>query len=238
MMLFEKEHGVIVACDVLSIEHFRELVSRTYHIEGIVGYKVGATLGLSYGLGALSEIVREHCDLPLIYDHQKAGTDIPQMGEKFAEVCSSSGINSMIIFPQAGPETEKAFIRAIFEKNMVPMVGGEMTHTAYLEKEGGFIKNDSPERIYRVGAENGVEYFILPGNRYDAIKKYNEFLSEMISAPKYCMPGIGSQGGEIGKAFSILKGRSAYAIVGSAIYRSSNIENAAKGFCSEALKFE
>ncbi|HHH84061.1 MAG TPA: hypothetical protein ENL29_01180 [Thermoplasmatales archaeon] len=238
MMLFEKEHGVIVACDVVSIERFRELVSETYHVEGVVGYKVGATLGLSYGLKALADVVEEYCDIPLIYDHQKAGTDIPQMGEKFAEVCSNGGIKSMIIFPQAGPETEKAFIKAIFDKDMVPMVGGEMTHPAYLEKEGGFIKNDSPEKMYRIGAESGVEYFILPGNRYDAIKKYNDFISEMISSPKYCMPGIGSQGGKIEKAFSILEGRSAYAIVGSAIYKSNDIEKAAKELCVEALKFE
>jgi len=238
MMLFEKEHGIIVACDVLSVEQFRELVSKTCHIEGIVGYKVGATLGLSYGLGSLSEVVKEYCNLPLIYDHQKAGTDIPQMGEKFAEVCSSNGIKSMIIFPQAGPETEKAFIKAVFDKKMVPMVGGEMTHPAYLEKEGGFIKNDSPEKMYRIGAESGVEYFILPGNRYDALKKYNEFLSKIISAPKYCMPGIGSQGGKIEEAFSILEGHSAYAIVGSAIYRSDDMEKVAKEFCTEALKFE
>jgi len=52
------------------------------------------------------------------------------------------------------------------------------------------------------------------------------------------MPGIGSQGGKIEKAFSILEGRSAYAIVGSAIYKSNDIEKAAKELCIEALKFE
>lgn len=237
-MLFEREHGVIVACDVLSLERFGELIKSTHHIEGIVGYKVGATLGLSYGLGTLAGIVKEYCSLPLIYDHQKAGTDIPRMGEKFAEVCSSGGIKSMIIFPQAGPETEKAFIKAIFDREMVPMVGGEMTHPAYLEKEGGFIKNDSPGRMYEIGARNGVEYFILPGNRYDAIEKYNEFLSEITPAPRYCMPGIGSQGGKIEKVFSILEGHSAYAIVGSAIYGSDEAERKAREFCREALKFE
>ena len=237
-MLFEKEHGVIVACDVTSTERFRELVSETYHVEGVVGYKVGVTLGLSYGLKTLTDVVEEYCDLPLIYDHQKAGTDIPQMGEKFAEVCSNGGMKSVIIFPQAGPETEKAFIKAIFGRDMVPMVGGEMTHPAYLEKEGGFIKNDSPERMYRTGAESGAEYFILPGNRYDAIEKYNKLLSEIVPSPKYCMPGIGSQGGKIEKTFSILKGHAAYAIVGSAIYRSDDMEKSAREFCSEALKFE
>jgi len=238
VMLFEKEHGVMVACDVVSSGQFRELVKGTYHVEGIVGYKIGATLGLSYGLKILTDIVGEYCNLPVIYDHQKAGTDIPRMGEKFAEVCSNGGIKSMIIFPQAGPETEKAFIDAIVTHDMVPMVGGEMTHSAYLEKEGGFIKNNSPEEMYRIGAENEVEYFILPGNREQSMKRYNEFLSGIIPVPKYCMPGIGRQGGEIEKAFSILDGRAAYAIVGSSIYKSKDIEKSARDFCKEALKFE
>lgn len=237
-MLFEKEHGVITACDVVSLEQFRELVNKTHHIEGIVGYKVGVTLALSYGLKTLTDIVRECCNLPVIYDHQKAGTDIPQMGEKFAGVCCKGGIKSVIIFPQAGPETERAFIKAIIDKKMVPMVGGEMTHPAYMEREEGFIRNNAPEEMYRIGAENGVEYFILPGNREQSLKKYNDILSEIVNDPKYCMPGIGRQGGRIKKAFTILEGYSAYAIIGSSIYKSNNMEKSAKEFCEEALKFE
>ncbi|MGC9554129.1 MAG: orotidine 5'-phosphate decarboxylase / HUMPS family protein, partial [Thermoplasmatota archaeon] len=103
-MLFETEHGVIVACDVSTLTDFCDLVEATCPVEGIVGYKVGAMLGLTYGLPALVREVRERCSLPVIYDHQKAGTDIPPMGAGFARVCSQAGIASFIIFPQAGPE--------------------------------------------------------------------------------------------------------------------------------------
>ncbi len=237
-MLFEREHGIIVACDVLSIQKFEELVKKTYHIEGIVGYKVGAILGLTYGLRKLTSIIKENCPYPAIYDHQKAATDIPQMAEKFAKTCSNAGIKGFIIFPQAGPKTEEAFIDAILKKNMVPLVGGEMTHSAYSEKEGGFIRDSAPEEMYRIGAKKGTEYFILPGNREDAIKKYHALLSTMVKKPKYCMPGIGSQGGEISRAFSLLREFSAYAIIGSSIYKSKDIEKATKVFCKEVLKFE
>lgn len=237
-MLFEREHGIIIACDVFSIQKFEELVEKTCCIEGVVGYKIGAILGLTYGLKKLTSIIKEHCSLPIIYDHQKAGTDIPQMAEKFAKTCSNAGIKGFIIFPQAGPKTEEAFIDAILKENMIPLVGGEMTHPAYIEKDGGFIKNDSPEEMYRIGAKEGVEYFILPGNKEDAIKKYHFILSSMMEKPKYCMPGIGRQGGEIDKAFSLLKGFPAYAIIGSSIYSSHDIEKATKEFCKQALKFE
>lgn len=237
-MLFNREHGLIVACDVLTLQKFEELIRKTCHVEGVVGYKIGAILGLTYGLKTLTSIIKENCSLPTIYDHQKAATDIPQMATKFAKVCSHADIKGFIIFPHAGPVTEEAFIDAIIKEHMVPFVGGEMTHPAYIKKEGGFIRDDAPLEMYRIGAQKGTEYFILPGNREDAIRQYHQSLSTLIENPKYCMPGIGSQGGEISRTFTILKGFSAYAIIGSSIYKSNNIERTTKTFCKEALKFE
>jgi len=92
--------------------------------------------------------------------------------------------------------------------------------------------------MYEIAAKNGVDYFIIPGNKTEAIKKYHLLLTNIINEPKYCMPGIGKQGGEIEKAFSILRGYNAYAIIGSAIYGSESIEEAAKKFAKEAMEFE
>ncbi|MGB2727634.1 MAG: orotidine 5'-phosphate decarboxylase / HUMPS family protein [Halobacteriota archaeon] len=235
--LFHLTQGVIPACDVSTIEEFKQLIERTCTIEGIVGYKVGCTLALSYGLPKLTEIAAEQTDLPLIYDHQKAGTDIPQMGDKFAAVCAKAGVKAVIIFPQAGPATEKAFIKALFQSGLVPWVGGEMTHEKYLSGEGGFLVDDAPKEMYNIGAEYGVEYFVVPGNKPDIIGEYNTLISETVKEPKFCMPGIGSQGGEIRKAFEAVKGKAAYAIIGSAIYKSRDVERAASRFCEEALEF-
>ncbi len=234
--MFEKEHGVIIACDVDSIDELHNLVENTYDIEGIVGYKIGANLALKYGLKKIMDEVDFH--LPVIYDHQKAGTDIPYIAEKFAKACRHAGMKGVIIFPQAGPRSEEAFIDAIFANDMVPMVGGEMTHAAYLAEDGGFLLDDAPARIYEIAAKKGVEYFILPGNKEEAIKKYHLLLTSRINEPKYCMPGIGRQGGEIRKAFSLLRGYAAYAIIGSAIYKSDDVAMAAKRFAKEAMEFE
>ncbi|MEM1513310.1 MAG: hypothetical protein QXW78_03410 [Candidatus Thermoplasmatota archaeon] len=234
--MFEKRHGVIIACDVEDIQKLKELVEKTYGIEGIVGYKIGANLALKYGLKNIMEEIDFH--LPVIYDHQKAGTDIPQIADKFAKACQQAGVKGVIIFPQAGPKSEEAFIDAIFANEMVPMVGGEMTHEKYLYEEGGFIIDSAPSRIYEIAAKKKVEYFILPGNKEEAIKKYHMIIASMINEPKYCMPGIGRQGGEIKKAFSLLLGYSSYAIVGSSIYDSNNIEKSAKFFAKEAMEFE
>jgi len=235
--MFEREHGVIVACDVVEMERLEALVESTYGIEGIVGYKLGANLAIEYGLKEIVGFIKKY-GLPVIYDHQKAGTDIPRMGDIFAEACKNASIDGVIIFPQAGPSTEKAFIDAIRKRNMHVMVGGEMTHEAYLVEDGGFIIDTAPSTIYEIAAKNGAEYFILPGNKPEAIKKYHMLITGIINEPKYAMPGIGRQGGEIEKTFSILRGYSAYAIVGSAIYKSEDMEKAARRFAQEAMKFE
>jgi len=236
MNMFEREHGIIVACDV-AIEKLEELVEKTYGIEGIVGYKIGANLAIEYGLKNIANEIKKY-GLPIIYDHQKAGTDIPRVGEIFAKACKSAGMNAVIIFPQAGPNSEVAFIEAIKKYGMTPMVGGEMTHEAYLMEDGGFIRDDAPGEIYQIAVRNGVDYFILPGNKEEAIKKYHLLIANMMNEPKYCMPGIGKQGGEIERAFSILRGYNAYAIIGSSIYNSRDIEKSAKKFAEEAMKFE
>ena len=234
--MFEREHGIIVACDVENIEKLKDLVEKTYGIDGIVGYKIGANLAIQYGLKNIIDEI--DFQLPVIYDHQKAGTDIPYIAEKFARACKISGVKGVIIFPQAGPVSEEAFIDAIFLNEMVPMVGGEMTHPSYLAEDGGFLKDDSPSKMYEIACKKGVEYFIVPGNKEEAIKKYHLLLTNLINEPKYCMPGIGRQGGEIKKAFSILRGYPSYAIVGSSIYKSDDIERKAREFAEEAIEFE
>ncbi len=174
----------------------------------------------------------------IIYDHQKAATDIPEMGAKFAKVCKDSGIESVIIFPQAGPETEKKFIESILENDLIPIVGGEMTHPKYLSREGGYIRDDAPLEMYKIGAQAGAEHFVVPGNKPELIKRYSEYLSNFVKQPKFSMPGIGRQGGDIQSAFASTGGNPAYAIVGSGIYLAENIREATKKYCEEASKFE
>ena len=235
--LFKQNYGIIPACDVNTLEELTRIVNETHDLDGIVGYKIGCELGLSFGLGATADIIKNICNLSVIYDHQKASTDIPQLGEKFADVCKKAGIDGVIIFPQSGPETEEAFIKAIISRGMVPLVGGEMTHPRYLTRDGGFIIDYAPHRMYEIGAKNGAEYFIVPGNKPDVIKEYSEFLSKIVKEPKFCMPGIGTQGGEIEISFKSTLGNPAYAIIGSAIYKQKDMREAAKKFSDIALEF-
>jgi len=235
--MFKADHGVIVACDVRTLEELETLVRGTSSVSGVVGYKLGFILGLNYGLKNAVDAVREISDLPVIYDHQKAGTDIPEMGSAFAETMRRAGVNSAIIFPQAGPKTQEAFVNALLQHGVVPMVGGDMTHDGYLQKNGGYISDNSPERMYENGAKAGAEFFVAPGNKPGALQKYAAMLSQ-ITKPKFCLIGIGRQGGTITSAFTACSVHPAYAVVGSSIYSAPDMTAAAKGFGEEAMRFE
>lgn len=236
--LFHLRYGVIPACDVATIEEFETIVKVTSPIDGIVGFKIGCILGLRYGLPALVEVTRKHSLLPVIYDHQKAGTDIPDLATAFVGVVTGAGIEGVIIFPQAGPQTELAFIRAASRAGVTPIVGGEMTHPQYLASEGGFLRTSAPQEMYEEGAREGVSFFVVPGNRTEAIRKYVRLLSELVDAPGFLMPGIGRQGGDLAQAFAATAGCASYAIIGSGIYRAPDIEKAAARFCDAALRFQ
>lgn len=238
MQLFSVRYGIIPACDVHTLQEFESIVKATSQITGIVGYKLGCILGLTYGLSRLVETTRKHTELPLIYDHQKAGTDIPYLAPTFTEVCASAGIRGIIVFPQSGPETGAAFIKSALQRGLVPIVGGEMTHPKYLANEGGFIRDSAPEEMYKLGAHEGASLFVVPGNRVESIRKYARLLSEIVDSPGFLMPGIGRQGGDIVQAFQATAGCPSYAIIGSGIYKASDMAAAAARFCGEALQFE
>jgi len=233
--LFHLTHGIIPACDVLTLREFERILEETSSIEGIVGYKIGSVLALRFSLPEICRIAKKHTDLPLIYDHQKAGTDIPAIAEKFAVSCEKSGISAAIIFPLAGPSTEIAFIDALLRHKITPIVGCVMTHTQFLASEGGFIASHAPYEVFEKAIERGVQHFVLPANK--SFEPLASFISKRCINPSFIFVGIGSQGGSLAHAFSSVGRHNAYAIIGREIYEK-DIRLAARAFCTQALKFK
>lgn len=216
--LINRDRSVIVAADVKA-EQLSSLVQATHEVEGIGGYKVGITLGLGLGLPETVKRVREFTDLPIIYDHQKAGNDIPEMGQEFADVCKKSGVDAVILFPFSSPVTEERWIKAAQDSGLTVLVGGHMTVPKFLESEGGFIADSAPERIYTIAAENGVKDFVVPGNKVNFVERYRKVLESILGSNNFTLyaPGFIAQGGVISEAGKAA-GNRFHAIVGSAIY--------------------
>jgi orotidine-5'-phosphate decarboxylase len=230
--LIKYDRSVIPACDVNTLEEFRKLVSETHDIKKIGGYKIGFTLALGFGLPSVVKTIREFTDLPIIYDHQKAGTDIPDTGDKFAEVCKKAGVDAVILFPQSGPATEEAWIKACQKQRLEVLIGGEMTHPKFKRSEGGFISDEALDEIYLNAAELGVSNFVVPGNKIDRISHYKSILQPKVKELTFFAPGFVAQGGEITEAANAA-GKFWHAIIGRGIYGAEDIRKAAKEMTSK-----
>ena len=183
------------------------------------------------GLGRWVETARKHTNKPLIYDHQKAGTDIPEMGMRFARVCKS--VDAVILFPQAGPITEREWIHAAKDEGLGVIVGGEMTHKGYLSNDGGFINTESPSEMYRIAAEEGVCDFVVPGNKPEKISLYKNLITQCgVQQPIFYSPGFISQGGLVKDAIKAA-GENYHPIVGRAIYDAKNIAEVTAQFVQQ-----
>ncbi len=229
MPIINLKKSVIPSCDVDSLEKLSKLVKATCLVKGVGAYKIGFELVIPFGMEKVVKTIRKITKLPIIYDHQKAGTDIPEMGQKFVKACK--GVDAVILFPQAGPETEVAWIKAAQQSKMKVIVGGEMTHQAFLKEAGGFIDNNAPKRIYEIAASMGVADFVIPGNKPQKALEYVNIIKNKIKNPVFYSPGLIAQGGKISELAKKLN--SWHAIVGRAIYQAKDMGKAAEELAKE-----
>jgi len=245
--IIQVDRSVIPACDV-DLKTFERIVKETGDLEKIGAYKIPARSGRD-GWENWVRIARQHTNKPLIYDHQKAGTDIPDTGKDFMEDVRAAGFDAIILFPESGPVTEYEWIRAAQEVGLGVIVGGEMTHPRYLvgdysegkeksyteifrelgffEGLSGFIRATAPEDMYKLAAKMGVRDFVVPGNKPDRIKAHRSTI-ELAGArdAAFYSPGFVVQGGLIGDG-ARAAGDRFHAIVGRGIYQATDIRQAA-----------
>lgn len=236
--LFSRSSGIILSADVQDLIELSKLLQICTKFNEVVAIKIGFSLALRFSLPKITETVRKFSSLPIIYDHQKAGTDIPAMGKPFAKICKDSGVDCVIFFPHAGPVTLGSFVSEALNMSLLPIVGLIMTHDKYLVSEGGFISDEAPFKICETALALGVTSFVLPGTK---LKITQEFANGILldHAPiNIMMPGIGSQGGSLQDSFKATLNHNHYAIIGSAIYKAPDPKNALKKFAGEVASYE
>ena len=227
------EKSIIVALDRPEIEHASRVVRATYDIEGIGGYKVGSALALNFGLPTAVAAVRAYTDKPVIYDHQKFGSDIPDTGKDVIAAAKSAGVDAIIIFPLSGPASQKAYIESIVRSDLKAIAGGEMTHPNFTYKEGGYIHEQMLAEMYTLSASLGVRDFVVPGNKPARVEFYAGLLGSLIEGRvSLWAPGFVAQGGVITEAAD-KAGKSFHAIVGRGITEAEDIRGAAIEFTSQ-----
>ncbi len=226
MTLIPRDRSIVIACDVLEIGSLERLVASTHSVPAVGGYKLGFSLALRYGLPGLVALIRKYTQKPVIYDHQKGGTDVPHTGPLFAKTMSSAGIDYAILFPFSSPSTEEAWIRALQDEGVTPVVGAMMTTHDFMAESGGFFSRGVVSRIFHIASGLGVDQFVLPANKPEQTLELRREIESMVSDPVFFLPGVGAQGGEISKLLSVM-GRRWHGIVGRAIYDSADPGSAA-----------
>jgi orotidine-5'-phosphate decarboxylase len=235
---FRSSHGIVPALDAETLDEIKRVVAATTRIEGVVAYKLGLTAVLRIGLAQAVRALRSVTDLPIIYDHQKAGPDVPDMAAKFTSICREAGIDGLILFPIAGPRAVREFAGNALRSGLLPIVGGDLPLPDYNVAGGGYVADDALPRIISAAVDLGVDHFVVPANdpaRVETIAA--DLVARLDRPPGLLLPGIGALGGSIGATFAAAAGCRLYAVVGRAIYKAPDPAQAARGLAEEALAF-
>ena len=230
-------HGIMPALDMDSLDDVRRVIERTTGVEGVVAYKFGLTTVLRHGLHATVQALRNVTDLPLIYDHQKAGADVPDMAAKFAKLCAEAGADGLILFPVAGPRAVGEFVSHTYKHELLPVVGGDLPLPEYNVKGGGFIADNALTKIIERCVDMKTDHFVVPATNIPKLRSLAQWLTLKLEVPFLFLPGIGALGGSISDAFAVTEGCRTYAVVGRAVYGADDPAEAAKRLAGEALTF-
>lgn len=231
--IISTDRSIIPACDV-TMARYEEILKHTACMPQVGAYKLGASLALSEGLPRLVETARRYTSKPLIYDHQKACTDIPDTGLEFLKTLKRSGVDAIIFFPLSGPATQSSWIAAARDVGLPVIAGGHMTHEMFLLSQGGYIDDSSVEKMYEMSASLGIKDFVVPGNKPSVIANVRRLLAKHGMIPVFYAPGFISQGGKLSDA-AVEAGPNWHAIVGRAIYEAKDIHSAVLSICGTAI---
>jgi orotidine-5'-phosphate decarboxylase len=223
--------SLILACDG-GIADLQRVVGETCDLPQVGAYKIGARLALSDGLSAVVRRTRQLTTKPLIYDHQKAGTEAPHTAVGFMATLVDAGVDAVILFPFAGPQSQMTWTQAAIERGLTTLVGAHMSLPDFLSEDGGYVPRSSVERIYRSAAASGVRDFVVPGNDLDAIGRIRSIVDGAVDEATYYAPGFVLQGGSISEASRVAGGRW-HAIVGRGVSERPDVRAAALALAEE-----
>lgn len=222
------DRSIIVAMDVDGA-WFYDLVAALEFVESIGAVKFGF-FQLNSGIESCVDLVRSTLgDIPIIYDYQKIGSGVTDSGTKFAKTLKTAGISAVIIYPFAGPKVQEVWTETLRAEGLHVLVGGMMTHPNFLVSEGGYVADEAVSRIYALAIKQGVEHFLLPGNKLPWVARITGLLEQELGQGNYVLCGNGfmRQGGDLLRCLELVGGK-LHAIIGAGIYKHKNIEDMRK----------
>jgi orotidine-5'-phosphate decarboxylase len=221
---FGKEKGVVWAADVKP-GVFVDTMKQIGDAEGLAGVKIGFQVGLGMSLAEATKVVRAYSNAKVLYDHQKAGNDIPDTSVNFLETMIDGGVDGAILFPFTGPETQEAWTTALQSEGLGVFTGAEMTHPRFRKAEGGSIPDTSLGKIINLALDLGVDNFIVPGNKARSVAKWRKRIESARGIGNFALaaPGFVDQGGSITEA-GTAAGKIWHPIIGRGVHANKDMK--------------
>ena len=210
---------IIPALDV-GKEQALELVRKLDEVpELLAGLKVGSLLVYENGKGIIREI-KDLTDVPIIFDGQKFGTDIPDIAAEQVKLFASAGVDQIIACPMgAGPKTLEAFTKSCFANQVIPVCVVEMTHP----QANVYLRTFVAGSILKNALEFGIRNFVYPATKPGTLEIHKMIMSDATMGTKENITlkatGFKVQGGSLPK-LQVL-GVTEF-IVGRAIYNDKD----------------
>jgi orotidine-5'-phosphate decarboxylase len=220
---FGTKKGVVWAADVQPKE-FKKTMKEIGDAPGLVGVKLGFELGLGLSLKEATKIVRAYSDAKVLYDHQKAGNDTPEISVNFLRAMLRGKVDGAILFPFAGPETQEAWTHALKSEGLGVFTGAEMTHKRFKTADGGSISERSLGYIIDLALDLGVNDFIVPGNKARAVEKWRRKIERVRGVGNFALaaPGFVDQGGSVTETGAVA-GKLWHPIMGRGIHANEDM---------------
>lgn len=207
---------IIVSLDI-PLQKASRLVRELKKVEDKIGaYKISSLQVMETGLKAVVAELRLATKVPLIYDHQKGATDIPEVVEQQVKLAADMEVDAFIGVPQgAGSKSLESFVSACKKFKIEPIVLTEMSHA----ESDKYLHADYSWKIFQDSIKLGVKQIVAPGNKPERLKLIREWIRQSGKELLVLSPGIGAQGG---KAKEAVQAGTDYPIIGRAIYESEN----------------
>jgi len=193
MEIFNLKNGVLIDINDPEISNIEDVISITKELSFVAGYKLGARPVIKNGLRDISNLIKEQTSKPLLYDHQKFGNEVPEIcSGDILDNIKDSGIDGIVVLPLAGRKVLGSIVNKCSKIKLLPVVCGDLSYEGYFSSEGGYIENDTQQKIYIDAANLGVSHFIMSCNRIERIKIYCHQMDAIVGQLKIFFTAISS----------------------------------------------
>lgn len=232
--LIKNEQSVVPSLDV-SPAAYSTMLKQLSDAEGVYAIKIGFRVGLGLGLRQAVDLARAYGeDKLVIYDHQKAATDIPDTAVEFAEVCANAGVDAAILYPRLNkPLVVESWVKRLQDEQVTVIVGAELTDDHVIKNN---YQTDPYLPIFQQAIDLGVREFAVPANKIYRLNFYRKYFNKALGGDSYSFfgIGIGRQGGTI-EEFSKNAPTNRHAVIGRAITKAASVRIAAEKYSSQII---